>query len=427
MISLRAMLAWAAGALPARRLAWPRSMGWAAAAAVALSALGLAAVLTAWLLEAGARDQALRAALALGSGHLTVQRDSYRPFLGPPITEAGEVYTSPALMRLAGKVYDRVQLSAQVAHAAPAGLPGLAIQLRGLALDSDPQALLLRPSVSAGAWPAPGSDREAPLILGSALAQRLKVQPGDSVLLRAEGGKRPRALFAVVAAIVETGLPPLDQNAAWCSLGVARALLPAPAGADRSEWVSQLAIYLERSDRADQWLADIRRLTLPEGVTVLHWRRLQPQALPEPWQRLRVVMWSFAVAVPALAALAGSVLLPLAGYGLLPFARPGSRAPRLPELRWSQAWLRALGLALAAAVLGLGLSVACTLVLGRIGLPLWAWLPADLNPVGRLLPPLVRPAWVPGRAVAPALLCVAWSTLLWAPTLRWAGRPKGRG
>ncbi|MDR0352969.1 MAG: ABC transporter permease [Opitutaceae bacterium] len=94
--------------------------------------------------------------------------------------------------------------------------------------------------------------RKAPsgVLVGSALANRLRLRPGNSVLI-AHGGQSTRYR---VSAIYETGIRDIDKVRVFMHLGEARVLLRKPHGA------SYLQVGLKNPDRAPEIARQIERI-----------------------------------------------------------------------------------------------------------------------------------------------------------------------
>ncbi len=386
----------------------PRWRGWLRWGAIPLLiGGGLLAALLLHALVGGARDAALRTAVLLGAGDLTIQPTGARD--GEPgthlILESGAVYTNPALMRMPARIAARIELRVEVA----AGQRAQVADLIGVEGPADPQAVLLAKSLVSGTWPAEEREHRSGspgVVLGQAVAERLEVKVGDTVQVRTGAPGVQRAWRGRVAAILRTGLLQLDAGRIWTSAAAGQALLALPESA-REEAASRLAVYLEQPNDAAEWFAAVRRLTLPEGVEVLTWRQVDPDALPWPaWQR-----------VTRRASLAGYGLV--GGTALLA-ALLGALANRSrSDPRWVRSWTL-LGpplVGVTAAVLG----YAALWGLGRIyPLPaggVFAALGPELNPFGALTGP-VAPELGVSRALVLCVVTAGWYALA-AVLIRW--------
>jgi hypothetical protein len=339
-----------------------------------LGALAQHALLT------GARDAALRTAVTLGAGHLTIRVEPNAA--SRIIRDSDAFYTNPALMRGGGAMVGRLELSVTAISA----WKSAAVELVGLEDADDPQALLLAKYVVVGAWPgekaaeaaapkepppvpksglaptgtpvkgtptksaqskntAPKSPAyksvvppkdavpkgsvalkgiPAPIVLGEGLGEQLRVGVGDTVLIRRKEGRAERSWRARVAAIVHTGYRRADESRVWAPASAARELLPISRGA-REEAVTHLAIYLDEPERTVDWLTAVKRYPLPPGVEILAWRQADPAALPaELWARALQRTERFGL----IAAAGGAALAALLAVGLLwlrPQAAPAAR------------------------------------------------------------------------------------------------------
>ena len=367
--------------LLAWRIAWryrPRR----AALALLLPALALAVALMAAALLRGGREAAFRAAVTLGDGHLTLRSLPDRRGQPRLIPDAKPVYTTPALLAAGAHVAPRfsVPVRARGLHAEARAV------LRGLEMDLDPQALLARAWLVAGAWPG---DDDGAVALGADLAAAIGVAPGGVIAISEEGSTARRGLLILrVMGLVRMGEPEIDQRTIWCSLPVARSLLGLPRPRD-SESASYLAVYLAAPARVREWAGRIGRWMQPYSLEVAGWWEIIPglePLTPEaghglPWQSLAI-----GLAVAALAA----------AFALGRYGPP-----------WGDAegpFLRRLGLHAGRAFWAVGLSVALGIALAEGG----RWLLARAGVPGWLVGP-----FLPEASAAYA----AWSAPLVAPLL----------
>jgi MacB-like periplasmic core domain len=343
-----------------------------------LLGVGLLAALVGQAIVTGAREAVQHTAAVLGPGDLTIQPESLRDSDGVPgiLAETGEIFSSPALMRMPSHVTARVELPVEAT--APAGGHALAVEVVGLEGTNDPQAALLATFLAEGKWPdgdrlgEPGTHQ---LAAGAGLMKQLGLRIGDAVRLRTAFLGKERHWEGRIVGIVHTELPQLDSGRLWTGLPSAQELLPVPAQA-REEISTRIAIYLDRPGDAADWLIAVRRSSLPDGADVLTWRQANPDALPWlEWRQLqRREAW---------AAFGGVVLASLFGGGLA---------------AWTCRHRRSSSLALSIGgplMLGLIGAVGCFAALGVLGrhVPLpasrvFGVLGSDLNPFGGLVGPI---------------------------------------
>ena len=117
-------------------------------------------------------------------------------------------------------------------------------------------------------------DRAAPLVLGSRVARRLEVGPGDRVVLTATGadGEMTRALFHLTG-IIETGTRQLDEIAGFTTLEAAQRAL------GMGDAVTQIGLDLAEDADPDA-VAVQARAALPgggAGYEVLTWAEAVPE------------------------------------------------------------------------------------------------------------------------------------------------------
>jgi hypothetical protein len=353
------------------------------ALALLLPAAVLALALLAAALLRGGRGAALRAAVTLGEGHLTLRASPDRRGQPRLIPDAKPFYTTPALLDAGAHAAPRLTIPVRVRglHAEARAV------LRGVEMELDPQALLVRARVAAGAWPG---DDDGAVALGADLAAAIGVAPGG-VIAVAEEGPAPQRGPAIlrVMGLVRTGEPEFDQHGVWCGLPVARSVLGLPRPRD-SETASHLAVYLPGPARARDWKERLARLVQPYPVEIAGWWEQAPLLEPLAPEAGSGLPWRAVALAQALAALAAALALGRLGppwadsYGG-PFRR------RLAHHAGRALWAGGV-----AAALGIALAAGGNWLLAREGVPLWLvepYLPA----------PFARYAEWSGPALAPQL------------------------
>lgn len=112
----------------------------------------------------------------------------------------------------------------------------------------------------------------APIVLGSGLAQRLRVEIGAEITLmgQAADGSMAAELYELVG-VVSSGLSELDGNLALLRIADAASLL------ELGNRVHRIAVRLSSPTAADDFVADF---AAPKGAAVLHWRVLLPGLEP---------------------------------------------------------------------------------------------------------------------------------------------------
>ena len=132
----------------------------------------------------------------------------------------------------------------------------------------------------------------AAIMIGMVLANRLKVRPGDSVLITSTGGEATRYH---VAAIYETGVRDIDKMRIFMQLGEARLLLNRPFGA------TFLQISLRDHDRAREVAELVEDITDHRATS---------------WQEREKVWLSVFLFFRILAAITVSTIIVVSGLGM---------------------------------------------------------------------------------------------------------------
>ena len=328
-----------------------------------------------------------------------------------------------ALPAEAGRIVERLPAGSG-AHASPRlrgeGLVQSARRsVRALIAGVDPEresrVSIVAQSIVAGSFLGDAGPRSAralpPVVIGSEMAQRLRVGVGDRVVLRVPGDVGAGAFR--VRGLYRTASTAFDRSAAFVRLDDAQRLLEAPGR------LTEVAVLLARPDEIEAF-RDRVRAGLAQGlpgieVEVLTWQEREPRlaAMLGLMGQMGWVLYAviFAAAAFGIAnALLMAVYERIREFGVL--RSLGLRAGRLLRL----VVVESLMLTLGGTALGLGLGVLLTLWLADVGIDLALFSDAlgEMG-VGRRL----HPSLAPQDLVAPVVLAGATAVLagLW-PALK---------
>lgn len=164
-------------------------------------------------------------------------------------------------------------------------------RLQGIDLDAQLQATDLRSYMTAGDL-GDFRQKSSGLLLGSLLAQKMRVQVGDTVSLIGPGGE-PRSFE--VTGIFRTGDNLIDEKRGFAHLRVAQSLLKKPSE------VSFIIVKLRDPDRAPQLAAHLEQLLSHRSRS---WQERERGNL----QIFKAIRYSAAITV--------STIIVLAGFGI---------------------------------------------------------------------------------------------------------------
>lgn len=224
--------------------------------------LGVATLIIVTSVMNGFRADLMNRIIGL-NGHLTVQPERGRALDGYEAI-LDRLRPTPGIGQVAPVVEGQVLLTT------PAGGAGAA-QLRALT----PEALRARPAIQRalrfGGLDAFGD--EDTVLVGSRLAQRLRVQTGDSLtvlLPQARGGDfsaAPRQRTLSVVGIIDLGMPEYDARTIFVPLATAQSLF------NLGDAVSQIEILLDDPSRVAPVTEAVRAALAGQPLRVTDWQR----------------------------------------------------------------------------------------------------------------------------------------------------------
>ncbi|BDG72566.1 lipoprotein-releasing ABC transporter permease subunit [Roseomonas fluvialis] len=222
--------------------------------------LGVATLIIVTSVMNGFRADLMNRIIGL-NGHLTVQPERGRALPGAEAI-AARLAALPGVAQAAPAVEGQVLLSGPGGTAAAA-------QLRGL----PPEALRGRSVIQRGLRQGDLASfgEEDSVVIGARLAQRMRLQPGDTltlVLPQARGGdftEAPRQRAMRVVATFDVGMPEVDGRTIFVPIDTARSLF------NLNEDASQVEVLVADPSRVAGLTAEIRAM-LP-GLRVTDWQR----------------------------------------------------------------------------------------------------------------------------------------------------------
>jgi ABC-type lipoprotein release transport system permease subunit len=135
---------------------------------------------------------------------------------------------------------------------------------------------MLRPRLTAGRWLDP--DDELGVVIGDAMARRLKADLGGRIVLMAgQQNGDSQAQLARVRGVFDSGVDELDEFLIVSDMAFARRFLEGE-GADPARLpVTRFAVFLDDPDLVSQWQTAIAAAVENESTVVLGWQEMMPQ------------------------------------------------------------------------------------------------------------------------------------------------------
>jgi putative ABC transport system permease protein len=350
--------------------------------------IGLALLILSRTIADGAHDDWIRAAVRLGSGHITIEAPGYQArrdikdhLAGP---DRAAVMAALADSTIAPRVLDvapRVELSGL------ASAPASAIPVSIVGVDPARERAFseLETRLTAGRYLEPDDRLQA--CIGAGIAERLHLQVGDRLVLTAQalGGSIEGQMVRVVG-LFRTGIPDVDQSLIHIPLATAEDWLGLDDG------VTTLAVLLDSGWDVDRVTASLRAALAGrrDRVVVLPWR----EAMPELDAAIRVDDagdYIFHVILFAIVALAivntilMSVMYRTREFGVI--RALGLRKRDSATL----VMLEAMMLTGISGVVGVLLGLAVTWVFFRHGIDLSAFMGNDFSAAGVVISPVFVP------------------------------------
>jgi lipoprotein-releasing system permease protein len=223
--------------------------------------LGVATLIIVTSVMNGFRQDLMNRIIGL-NGHLTVQPERGRALEGYEAILA-RLRPIPGIAQAAPVVEGQVLLTA------PSGGAGAA-QLRGI----PPEALAARPSIQRAIRLGSLADfgEEDSVVVGSRLAQRLRLQPGDNLTLllpQARGGDfttAPRQRTLRVVATFDIGMPEYDGRTIFVPLATAQSLF------GLGDAVNQVEILVEDPSRVAAVTGAVRAALSGQPLRIADWQ-----------------------------------------------------------------------------------------------------------------------------------------------------------
>jgi putative ABC transport system permease protein len=221
----------------------------------------------------GMHEKMIETGVRLGSGHVVIEPRGARDRV------AANLLLAPDASRAVREVLASPELAARVKGSAPrllvSGLLSSAnnstgVQVIGMEPQRERGLSLLPARVVEGSFLA-ADGATPPVVVGTALAEKLEVDLGSKVVLMAQAGTQIQSQLLRVRGIFATGLEDVDAHVVTMRLGDLQRMLGRPGV------ISEQAIFLKRAEAAervrDLVAAGLRR----KPVSVLTWREALPQ------------------------------------------------------------------------------------------------------------------------------------------------------
>jgi ABC-type lipoprotein release transport system permease subunit len=225
-------------------------------------------------LNDGGHNSMIRNAIKLGEGHITVQPRGYleAPANHKFLADGASLAARLESLGIPGRIEPRVSLQVLASTANNSVGAGL----EGGSASGGERVTMLRPRLTAGRWLDP--DDELGVVIGDAMARRLKADLGGRIVLMAgQQNGDSQAQLARVRGVFDSGVDELDEFLIVSDMAFARRFLEGE-GADPARLpVTRFAVFLDDPDLVSQWQTAIAAAVENESTVVLGWQEMMPQ------------------------------------------------------------------------------------------------------------------------------------------------------
>jgi ABC-type lipoprotein release transport system permease subunit len=377
--------------------------------------LGVATLAIFLALGDGMHTQWIDAGVRLADGHVTLEAPRYRPgrdvadrLDSTALRRVRAALEHPAIARDVLAAAPRLAVDA-LASSATSALP---VRAQGVDPEAEGRFSALPAHLVAGRMLQPGDRLEA--LVGSGLAERLRLRPGARFVLTApdQSGAVQEQLVHV-AGVFQTGIREVDQGVVDLPIETVRRWLEMPGAA------TGVAVLLARGRSAVTVARELRGV-LPPGIAARTWHETAPELdaavrVDDLGNYLFNAILLAIVTLAVLEALLVAVLHRRREFGVLQALGLTARETSLVVLGEGMLLAGVSGFA------GLALGLGVTSILSRTGIDLTRMMGDQLSISGALVSPVVHPAvrlsrvWQ-GAAVVLVLGLVASLYPMWQST-----------
>ncbi|MBZ5498958.1 MAG: ABC transporter permease [Acidobacteriia bacterium] len=346
-------------------------------------ALGLMLLLLSVGLGDGGHYQMIDSAVRLGSGHVVIQAPGYQQSRGvAKLIDGGAQRRALAML---DTVHDRFAIRTVLRRVFASGLAASAedsagVQMIGIEPAREEAVSRFAEKLVEGRFLE--SDDSDDVVLGSGVARRLALRPGDKLVLTVQevGGAELQSMLVHVGGVMRTGMEDFDESVLLLPLVTAQRFFR------MGEGVHQVAMLIADSRLAEP-LARLGREQLP-GLDVLTWA----QALPELNDFIRVddagnylfnTVFFVLIAFLVLNTLLMSVLERKREFALL------DALGLTPDRRFSMIMLEAGFIALLSAAFGAALGLLGHLYFAVHGMPIDWFYSGEISAAGVAFDPVI--------------------------------------
>jgi ABC-type lipoprotein release transport system permease subunit len=221
----------------------------------------------------GMHEKLIETGVQLGSGHVVIEARDARDAAAHNATLSAEnahaverVLLSARLSRYVAGIAPRLVVSGLLSSASNS----TGVTVIGVEPERERGVSLLPARLSEGTFLA-GVERTAPLVVGRALADKLRLSVGSKVVLMTQAGDEIDSLLLRVRGIFSTGMLDADAHLVAMRLEDLQALLDEPGA------LSQTAVFLHSAADAQRVRDLIAEALRQRPLSVLTWREAMPE------------------------------------------------------------------------------------------------------------------------------------------------------
>ncbi len=230
---------------------------------------GLALMLFQDAMGNGSYQEFIRVGVSTMAGHVVVQAEGYLddPEMENRLADADAIESTLEREFPDARVVQRAMVAGLLQS--PRNAAGVGVS--GIEPSEEREVSDWHEKLVEGEWL---SDNPRDIILGTALAETLEVEPGDKVVLMAQGPDEVTSRLFRVKGLMRTGATEADGAFAIAHIDALTELMEAPGSAH------QVSVHLSDPSRSDAATAQARRaLSSTDGLEILSWQEALPDVV----------------------------------------------------------------------------------------------------------------------------------------------------
>ncbi|HNS32863.1 MAG TPA: ABC transporter permease [bacterium] len=321
---------------------------------VLIAGMGLATLIISNSLYDGFHEKMIENAVRVFMGHIQIHSDDFHR--NPTVDKYFELSDKELIEGIPYiKAFSkRVKFQAL----ASTSTNSQAVMAIGIEAGREKDVTILERSVLEGEYLDGGDKNIHSCLVGEFLFENLRMELGEKLVLMSQSfdGSLSADAFRV-SGICRTGNPDIDRSFVWIPLAAAQAML------NYGDNVSEVVLFVERSDRVDYVKNKISERVSGRELEVLSWKEIAPDivqliALDVAMQRILMTIISLIVAVAVMNAMLMSIHERFTEFGIM--SAIGTRPGQIVGMvLWESFFLGMLGILCGIIITLLGMIYFC--------------------------------------------------------------------